>query len=82
MRSSYRTNCGEVYSAVRLPSPRRIAAVKRVVDVLPLVPATWMQSKCSSGRPSSSSISTTVSSSGPASPAMTPVSAAIDTASS
>ena len=40
-----------------------------------------MQSKYSSGRPSSSSISTTVSSRGPASPEIRPVSAAIATAS-
>ena len=32
--------CGDVYSAVFNPSPRRMAAEKRVVEVLPLVPAT------------------------------------------
>ena len=71
-----------MYSAQESPSPESAAAQKRAVEVLPLVPATWMQSMCSSGRSSTSSMSTTVSSRGPASPEMVPVSAARAAASS
>ena len=47
--------CGDRYAPARRPWRARIAAIIRVVEDLPLVPTTWIDSKRRSGCPSTSS---------------------------
>ena len=41
-RSARLMRCGEMYAPTLWPCACRSAEMKRVVDVLPLVPTTWM----------------------------------------
>lgn len=49
IRSPKNTRWGERYAPVWIPWRARIAAIIRVVDDLPLLPTTWIESKRSCG---------------------------------
>ncbi len=51
IRSAKRFMCGEVYRPTRLPEARPIEATSAQTLPLPLVPATWTDSKERSGLP-------------------------------
>jgi hypothetical protein len=76
MRSVTRSRCGLVYRPVRMPNSRNRASIIRAVDVLPLVPVTWIVGNARFGDPSRSSRSVIRSRSGTIRDGKRPASAA------
>src|SRR6188472_3858153 len=51
MRSAKLDRCGDRYAPVRMPWASRIAAAMRTVELLPLVPTTWIERNACCGLP-------------------------------
>src|SRR6188472_571713 len=51
MRSAKLERCGDRYAPVRMPWASRIAAAIRTVELLPLVPTTWIERNACCGLP-------------------------------